>query len=376
MNADLPIDIALLSLALVTAVGFAAVRNLLVATVLAGIYSLLMALVWVTMYSLDVAFTEAAVGAGISTVLFIAALVHTDLEEERRKRIHWPAVAAVTIMGAALVYGTLGMPRYGDPEAPVHGPVAEAYLHELVEREVPPMVEHEAAGHEAAGHEATERDGDAEAGGHRQDDFGGHIPNVVTVVLASYRGFDTLGETAVIFTAGIGVMILLGPLRRRKETPQSSLVNSAPEASDNRLHMQDQVIVRVIAKLLIPFVLLYGLYVQFHGDFGPGGGFQAGVIFASAFVLYTLVFGLEKMRLAIRPRVITTLAALGVLIYGGTGLAAMLLGGRYLDYNVLASTPAGGQQLGIFLVELGVGITVTTVMISIFSAFAGRERSR
>ena len=125
-----------------------------------------------------------------------------------------------------------------------------------------------------------------------------------------------------------------------------------------------------------PFVLLYALYVQFHGDFGPGGGFQAGVIFASAFVLYTLVFGLEKMRHAIRPRVITTLAALGVLLYGGTGLFAMLLGGRYLDYNVLASTPARGQQLGVFLVELGVGITVSTVMISIFSAFAGRERAR
>ena len=371
MHADLPIDIALLSLALITAVGFAAVRNLLVATVLAGLYSLLMALVWVTMYSLDVAFTEAAVGAGISTVLFIATLVHTDLEEKRRTRIHWPAVAAVTLMGAALVYGTLGMPRYGDPEAPVHGPVAEAYLNELVEREARPLGDHQAA-EPAAGVEARH---DAGAGEHRQDDFGGHIPNVVTVVLASYRGFDTLGETVVIFTAGISVLLLLGPLGKQKGTPRGSSAPSADRAPEDRLHMQDQVVVRVIAKLLIPFVLLYGLYVQFHGDLGPGGGFQAGMIFASAFVLYTLVFGLEKMQLAVRPWVIRTLAALGVLIYAGTGIATLLLGGRYLDYNVLASTPAGGQHLGIFLVELGVGVTVTAVMISIFSAFAGRERS-
>ena len=138
--------------------------------------------------------------------------------------------------------------------------------------------------------------------------------------------------------------------------------------------MRHHRVVRVISKLLIPYILLYALYVQFHGDYGPGGGFQAGVIFASAFILYALVFGLENARLVAPPRITQKFVALGVLIYAGTGVAGMLGGGHYLDYSVLGSTPAGGQHLGIFVVELGVGITVAATMITIFYTFAGRGR--
>jgi multicomponent Na+:H+ antiporter subunit B len=134
-------------------------------------------------------------------------------------------------------------------------------------------------------------------------------------------------------------------------------------------------ILRVIAKLLIPFILLFALYVQFHGDYGPGGGFQAGVIFGAGFILYALVFGLATARRVAQPVILRVLIVLGVLLYGGVGVAALLLGGNYLDYGVLAHNPVHGQHLGIFLIELGVGTTVAAAMITIFFAFAGRGRA-
>jgi multicomponent Na+:H+ antiporter subunit B len=138
--------------------------------------------------------------------------------------------------------------------------------------------------------------------------------------------------------------------------------------------LSNQIILRVIAKLFIPFVLLFALYVQFHGDYGPGGGFQAGVIFAAGFVLYALVWGIEEARKVAHPNVIQFCIALGVLLYAGTGVAGMLMGGNFLDYNVLQHDPVHGQHLGILLVELGVGITVAAVMVSTFYCFAGRGR--
>ena len=139
--------------------------------------------------------------------------------------------------------------------------------------------------------------------------------------------------------------------------------------------MRRQTILRVVSKLLLPYVLLFALYVQFHGDFGPGGGFQAGVIFAAGFVLYGLVFGIESARRVAPPRAMEILIALGVLLYAGTGVATLLRGGNFLDYDVLnRHDPTHGQHLGIMLVELGVGIAVASVMISIFFAFAGHRR--
>lgn len=152
-------------------------------------------------------------------------------------------------------------------------------------------------------------------------------------------------------------------------------------------------IIRVVTKLIIPYILLFALYVQFHGDFGPGGGFQAGVIFASALILYGLVFGLPAAHKVAPPKVVEKMIAFGVLVYAGTGFATMLLGENFLDYDALehhflTELPAlpplwsepvhflpSGQHLGIFLVEVGVGITVTAVMTMIFYCFAGREQN-
>ncbi len=137
--------------------------------------------------------------------------------------------------------------------------------------------------------------------------------------------------------------------------------------------MIEHVVLRVIAKLLAPFIVLFALYVQFHGDFGPGGGFQAGVIFASAFILYALIYGVENARQIAPPGIAQAAMGLGVLIYAGTGVASMLLGGKYLDYSLLAHDAGHGQHYGILIVEFGVGVTVAAVMITVFFTFAGRR---
>ncbi len=138
--------------------------------------------------------------------------------------------------------------------------------------------------------------------------------------------------------------------------------------------MKPNLILHVVSKFLIPLIILFALYVQFHGDFGPGGGFQAGVIFSAALILYALVFGLDAAEKIIPSHLLRILASLGLLIYAGVGVVALLLGANYLDYSVLGSNQIAGQHLGILLVELGVGITVAAVMLIIYFAFAGRGR--
>ncbi len=136
--------------------------------------------------------------------------------------------------------------------------------------------------------------------------------------------------------------------------------------------MRHHLILRVITKLLIAPMLLFAFYVQFHGDYSPGGGFQAGVIFAAAFILYGVVFGLAKVQAAFPPWLVQKLAALGVLIYGGTGLVSLFMSRPFLDYSVLAHDAKHGQHYGIIAVELGVGLAVASVMVAIYYSFAAR----
>lgn len=140
--------------------------------------------------------------------------------------------------------------------------------------------------------------------------------------------------------------------------------------------MREHTVLRVVAKSLIPPILLFGLYVQFHGEYSPGGGFQAGVIIAAGFILHALVFGLPDTRRVLPMFVLRWLAALGLLLFAGTGVAAMLLGHNFLDYDALAGDPKHGQHLGILLVEVGVGLTVTAVILGVFYVFAGRGQRR
>ena len=139
--------------------------------------------------------------------------------------------------------------------------------------------------------------------------------------------------------------------------------------------MDDRVILRIGSKILTPFIMIFAFYVQFHGDYGPGGGFQAGVILAAGFVLYGLVYGLANLLKVLPPSVPYVCGALGVMIFAGTGFVTMALGGNFLGYNVLAADPADGQHYGILAIELGVITTVFGVMVGLFYAFAGREKS-
>jgi multicomponent Na+:H+ antiporter subunit B len=131
----------------------------------------------------------------------------------------------------------------------------------------------------------------------------------------------------------------------------------------------------VIGKIAIPFILLYALYVQFHGDYSPGGGFQAGVIFAAALVLYTLIFRIAAAERAVSPVAVRLLGAGGLLLYASVGVVTLFKGGDFLAYNVLRHDPVHGQHLGILLVELGVGICVASIMIAIFYAFVDLLRA-
>jgi multicomponent Na+:H+ antiporter subunit B len=314
----------LLTLLVITAVAIVRTRNLFVAVMLLGIASLLLAANFFVLDAADVALTEAAVGAGISTVLFLSALALTS--ERERKPSSRRTLSFCVVVAAALVviYATFDKPALGDPDAPAQVHVAPWYL------------------------ENTPKHID--------------IPNVVTAVLGSYRGYDTLGEVFVVFTAGIGVLFLLA----RGGTTGFRQDDSAAEG------LRHYLIPRVVGRVVIPFILLFGLYVQFHGEYGPGGGFQAGAIVAAAFILHALLEG-ERRALAVLPkRALLSLIAIGPLIYLAVGVAGMLLGGNFLDYSPLAANPVKGQQLGIILIEAGVGITVTGVLLSIFHAFAAR----
>jgi len=141
------------------------------------------------------------------------------------------------------------------------------------------------------------------------------------------------------------------------------------------------VILRVAAKLFIPFILMFGLYVQFHGDYGPGGGFQAGAIVAAAVILYAIVFGKDAATRAVPIRAVEAMVPLGVLIFVGVGVWSMVMGGEFLNYDVLFQNPPEsrydaqhGQHWGVFLVEFGVLVTVTGTLLTIFYSFAGRGR--
>ena len=138
--------------------------------------------------------------------------------------------------------------------------------------------------------------------------------------------------------------------------------------------MKNDLILRVVVKLLLPFILLFALYVLFHGDFGPGGGFQAGVIAAAAVIFYALIFGLADARKAVPEPLVESMMAVGVLVYGGVGLIGLLLGGQFLDYFVLDKDPVVGQHRGIFWVEVGVAVTVAGVMLKVFYMFADRGK--
>lgn len=305
-------------------------RNLFVASLWFGIFSLMMASNFFILDAADVALTEAAVGAGVSTVLFMSALALTAEHEKPDATMRPLPILALGLLSIVLLLVSLDHPQVGDPMAPVHQHIAPWYL-----QETPNLI---------------------------------NIPNVVTAILASFRGYDTLGEVIVIFTAGIGVLSVLS------FRPKAQAGGAPASPAHNAQGVQHHAILRVVGKLIIPLLLLFGLVVQFHGKYTPGGGFSAGALFAAAVMLYGILEGPSRSAQAMPQNVMLRLSALGASIYTCVGFACMLLGGQFLDYNVLTSNPLTGQYMGILLVEFGVGLTVATVLIMVFNAFANRQR--
>ncbi|WP_232059198.1 DUF4040 domain-containing protein [Kineobactrum salinum] len=274
------IGVFLLSLLVITAVAIVRASDLFSAVMLSGIFSLLMALNFFLLDAADVALTEAAVGAGVATVLLLAALRLTPANEASARGASILAVTVVVVTALLMIYASFGQPSLGDPLAPAQQHVAPWYI-----EKTPELID---------------------------------IPNIVTAVLASYRGFDTLGEVFVVLTAGVGVMFLLGGGRGK---PFSHL------DSDGEQGLSEHLIPKVVARILVPFILLFALFIQFHGEYSPGGGFQAGALFVAGMILFALVRG-ERLALAvIPPQVLLWMSAGGALLYGAVGLAGIVMGG-------------------------------------------------
>lgn len=256
---------------------------------------------------------------------------------------------AVLLCGGLLIYGTIDFPGWGDPLSPASVHLSPYYIEHAIEDT--------------------------------------SVPNIVTAVLADYRGYDTMFETAVVFTAGIACLFLLRVVKR--DSPRSRLYRHIPTGVTIRIEQggrvpdksQDferidsvwvpyDVIIKTGCRLVIPFIQLFALYVIAHGHHSPGGGFQGGVIFGAAFILYALAFDLRTARKNFETKTTVLFASIGVLIFAGTGALCILLGANFLDYRALAGLlnvdPVMARSHGILIVEIGVAIAVMAVMVSIY----------
>ena len=319
----LSIEILLLVLVVILAFISLWIRDLVSAVVVFGAYSFLMCLIWTGMGAVDVAFTEAAVGAGVSTVFFIAILFNTT----RRIRFNpldlsskiFASFLCIAV-GYLLFLGITDLPQWGDPSAPANSEVAGHYVEKAYKQT--------------------------------------KVPNLVTAVLADYRAFDTMFETCVVFIAVLGIFMLL-----KKEDDE--VQNEAVE-----LTKDDSLIIRVASRFMVPFIQLFGLYVVAHGHYSPGGGFQGGVILGASLILIAMAYDMEYVQKLLSIKNMIVLAAVGVLIFAGWGLVPVFLGHNFLDYSAWSILPGVDKIMArshsMLAVEIGVALTVMCGMYGIY----------
>jgi multicomponent Na+:H+ antiporter subunit B len=327
------IDFIVLALLIPCAMAAIALKDMMSAAITFGAYSFLMCLLWTEMGAVDVAFTEAAVGAGVSTVLFIAA-VHQSrrrLGRRREGRIFYKilGLSAAGVIGAILLWAESDFPGWAGPDIPTSRHLSPYYITQTLEDTA--------------------------------------VPNIVTAVLADYRGFDTMFETAVIFVAGIAVAMVL---RRRCRDKACRNQNDAARQSP---------IIQTICRLLAPFMQLFALYVIAHGHHSPGGGFQGGVILGASFILLALAYDLDFLLKRMSEKWMLLLANFGVLLYAGIGALAMLLGANFLDYSILsrilpATSPVMARSHAMLGVEIGVAFTVMAIMVLLYANIASNGK--
>lgn len=256
----------------------------------------------------------------------------------------------VILCGGILVYGTFDFPAWRHPESPASTHVSPYYI------------------------ETTITDTS--------------VPNIVTAVLADYRGYDTLFETIVIFSAGIACFFLLRVFGE-KTAHETRLYRHIPTGITIRIKkggrlpsktndferidlewVPHDLIIKTTCRLIIPFIQLFALYVIAHGHYSPGGGFQGGVILGAAFILYAISHDLRSTIARLSERASVFFSTAGVFIYTGVGTACLLLGHNFLDYSALGAVfgvdPVTARSHAILIVEIGVGIAVMAVMVSLY----------
>jgi multicomponent Na+:H+ antiporter subunit B len=268
------------------------------------------------------------------------------------------AAVAVTLCGAVLVYGTMDFPAWSDPASPAATHVSPHYIEKTMQET--------------------------------------SVPNIVTAVLADYRGYDTMFETAVIFSAGIACLFLLRVFGRREDdgamvcrhipTGITVRIKKGRDLPDGCVEFEridstwvpHDIIVKNTCRLVAPFIQLFALYVVAHGHHSPGGGFQGGVIFGAAVILYSLSYNLQSATRQISERAGLLLSTTGIFIYAGTGALCLLLGSNFLNYGALAGVlgvdPVTARSHGILIVEIGVGVAVSAVMVLLFYMLASIGR--
>ncbi len=267
------------------------------------------------------------------------------------------ALITVLLCGGLLVYGSLDFPDWGSPSSPAAMYLSPYYI----ENAIPDTA----------------------------------VPNIVTAVLADYRGYDTMFETAVIFSAGLACLILLrvftpktqeSRLYRHKSTGVTIRIEQGgklPESSRDfeRIDLAwvpYDLIVNTGCRLMVPFIQLFALYVIAHGHHSPGGGFQGGVIYGAAVILFAVSVDLRSALEQVGEKMTVYLSSSGVLLYAGTGLLCLLLGGEYLNYSALAGLlgvdPIMARSHGILIVEVGVGMAVMAVMVSLYYILSSAGR--
>jgi multicomponent Na+:H+ antiporter subunit B len=264
------------------------------------------------------------------------------------------ALLAVLLSGGILIYASLDLPFWGDPGSPASLHVSPWYLQRSV--------------------------------------LETSVPNVVTSVLADYRGYDTMFETTVIFCAGLACFVLLRVFGRKKrdayfrhlETGVVLHVKASPSllAGSRDFEQIDEswvphdLILKTISRMLIPFIQLFALYVVAHGHHSPGGGFQGGVILGASVILLSISYDLRTGLGRFGETRMGLFSATGVFIYTGIGALCLVLGSEFLSYAALAGIlnvdPVAARSLGIFGVEVGVAITVMAVMIGIYDYVASQ----
>jgi multicomponent Na+:H+ antiporter subunit B len=253
-----------------------------------------------------------------------------------------PALIAVIVTGSLLLLAMRDIPNWGSPNSPAStNPLSQHYIEESYEET--------------------------------------HVPNIVTAVLADYRGYDTMFETAVILTAGIAILAIL-----RVYPVHANVAKRTAELKENVKPDAPDIVLETACRVLTPVIQLFALYVVAHGHISPGGGFQGGVIFGASFILIAIAYDLPTALKYLPERRALVLAGTGVLIYAGIGILCMLLGGNFLDYSVLDKLvpvlldklvpvlAVKDRYYGILGVEIGVALTVSTVMFLIFAGLSSK----